>query len=133
MRIPIPIHAHGLAVVVAACFAIPSCDSPSAPAGTVLVVTELTGDQLPTPDPSRTWKYRFATVDADSLTRALLRGGIPLAEAWEPLEDLCDDPIGPRYTVLLSRPDARMKGYEHEPGSGIRACTRRVRRYVPRD
>ena len=49
----------------------------------------------------------------------------------QPLEDLCEDPIGPRFTVVLAAPDPEIAKYEFEPGSGIRACTRLVRRYVP--
>jgi hypothetical protein len=119
------------ASLLAATLVFSACDSPAAPPGASLVVTEVRGDALPAPDPSRTWKYRLPSVDADSITRALLRAGIPLAEAWEPLEDACMDPIGPRYTVVLTRPDGRMAGLGFEPGSGIRACTFRVRLYVP--
>ena len=122
-----------LAALLALFLAPAACDSPAAPPGSVLLVTDLPADQLPAPDPARTWKYRFSTVDADSVTRALLRAGLPLLEAWEPLEDLCADPIGPRFTVVLAAPDARMERYDFEKGSGIRACTRLVRRYVPRE
>jgi len=107
-----------------------ACDPASAPVDDY-TVSDVLGADLPPADLSRTWKYRYADVNADSLFRALLADAIDVEEAWEPLEDLCDDPIGPRFTVVLAAPDTRIARHDFEPGNGIRACTRLVRRYVP--
>jgi hypothetical protein len=85
---------------------------------------------LPAADLSRTWRYRPAIANADSVLRAVRRAGIPLEEGWQPLEDLCMDPVGPRLTVVLRMPDDRIRMHDFESGSGIRACTVRVRRYL---
>lgn len=95
----------------------------------VFAPIDVAADQLPAVDPGRVWRYRAATVDADSLIAVLRRSALPVAEIWVPLIDLCEDPIGPRITVVLSRADDGPARYDFEPGNGIRACTRRVRRY----
>jgi len=94
-------------------------------------VTDVLGTDLSPVDLSRTYKYLHADANADSLVRVLLAARLGLEEAWQPLEDLCEDPTGPRFTVVLAAPDPEIAKYEFEPGSGIRACTRLVRRYVP--
>ncbi len=107
-----------------------ACDSSVAPVDDY-TVTDMLGTDLPPVDLSRTYKYLRADANADSLVRVLLAARLGLEEAWQPLEDLCEDPIGPRFTVVLAAPDPEIAKYEFEPGSGIRACTRLVRRYVP--
>jgi len=90
---------------------------------------ELAGSDIVPPAGDLVYRYLLATVDADSLLRHMRRDGVPVAEAWLPLEDLCEDPIGPRFTVRLSRTFEEVKAFHFEPGSGIRACTVRVRHY----
>ncbi|MGD8276548.1 MAG: hypothetical protein PVH00_00920 [Gemmatimonadota bacterium] len=107
-----------------------ACESAAAPTDDY-TVSDVLGADLPPADLSRTWKYVLADVNADSLVRVLLTAPLVVEEAWEPLEDLCDDPIGPRFTVVLAAPDPDIAEYDFEPGNGIRACTRLVRRYVP--
>lgn len=122
---------HRIAAVLllsAAC----SCESPSGVADPTLTVLDVPGDALPAADLTRTYRHRSASVDADSMVRVLLRAGFRLSEAWQPLEDLCADPIGPRFTAVLAAADTRIERLGFERGTGIRACTRLVRRYVPR-
>ncbi|MBI4540913.1 MAG: hypothetical protein HY704_15525 [Gemmatimonadetes bacterium] len=91
---------------------------------------EVSSGALPAVDPDRVYKYRFASVNADSVLRVLWHAGAPLVEAWLPLEDLCADPVGPRFTVILSRPEPDVERFDFVPGSGIRACTIKVRWFV---
>lgn len=116
--------ALGLALALAA-----GCD-PAGPDDAEPAVTLVAASELPaTPAAGLVYRYRFASANADSLLRRLRAAGVPLREAWQPIEDLCMDPLGPRFTVLLSRPFPRIAALDFEPGSGIRACTVRVRRY----
>jgi hypothetical protein len=123
-RAPIPFLALCLAVLAAA------CESSAGPVDE-FTASDVPGADLPAADLSRTWKYTQAEANADSLVRVLLAARVGLEEAWQPLEDLCEDPIGPRFTVLLGAPDPTIAKYGFEPGNGIRACTVLVRRYVP--
>ena len=108
------------------------CRSATAGGETGFQVSEVSASQLPPTNAELTYKYRFATVKADSVLRVLVRASVPVSEASLPLEDVCMDPVGPRFTVVLSRPYAGMDVFDFEPGTGIRACTTRVRRYVVR-
>lgn len=100
------------------------------PAAPELRTSELAGSEVVLPADSLVFKYLLATVDADSLLRLMRADGVPVREAWLPLEDLCMDPLGPRFTVALSRAFEEITAYHFERGSGIRACTVRVRRYT---
>lgn len=91
---------------------------------------ELAGNDVVIPIDGLVYRYLLSTANADSLLRLMRRDGVPVAEALLPLEDLCADPIGPRFTVVLSREFEDITAYHFEPGSGIRACTTRVRRYA---
>ena len=90
---------------------------------------ELAGDDVVLPTGDRVYRYLLASVNADSLLRLMRRDGVPVREAYLPLEDLCEDPTGPRFTVVLARAFDEITSFHFEPGSGIRACTVRVRRY----
>jgi hypothetical protein len=96
-------------------------------------VLEVSFDSLPELGGQNLYKYKSATVDPDSLVRAILNARIPINEAWEPVQDTCaaaGDPVGPRLTVLITEPDARLTSHNFEPGNGIRPCTTRIRRFL---
>jgi hypothetical protein len=95
-----------------------------------LTSEELAGNDVVIPIDGPVYRYLLSTVNADSLLRLMRRDGVPVTEALLPLEDLCADPLGPRFTVLLSREFEEITTFHFERGSGIRACTTRVRRYV---
>ncbi len=80
-------------------------------------------------DPARTYEYRFATARPESLLAALLDAGIPVEEAWLPLDNLCADPRGPVFTVALAYADARILAFDFDPGTGRLACATRLERY----
>ena len=82
-------------------------------------------------DPARTYEYDFTTARVDSVLAALWTAGLPLEEAWRPLEDMCLDPRGPRLTVALEQPDdARMADHDFQLGTGRLACSTQLRQYV---
>lgn len=112
------------------CIVALSCAQATGPEAVTIRIVETSARDLPAVDPSRLYKYRFARVAADSLLHVLLRERIPVSEARLPLEDLCMDPVGPRFTLVLLTPDDRLEGFSFDPGNGIRACTSRVRRYI---
>ena len=87
-------------------------------------------DILPPQDPAATYEYAFSAVNPDSVLRTLLDAGLPLRQAWMPLDNLCLDPRGPRFTVELMEPDHRMAGFDFLLGTGRLACATRVRHYM---
>jgi len=110
-----------------------ACGPISEPIDFAFSVLDTSYDSLPETGDQVLYKYRSATIKADSAIRALLNARIPVNEAWEPAQDVCaaaGDPIGPRFTVLIDDPDSRLESRGFEPGNGIRACTTRVRRYL---
>jgi hypothetical protein len=93
-------------------------------------VTTIPRSELPPLDPARTYEHDFAQVDPDSVLAALLAARVPVARAWLPLDNLCLDPRGPRFTVELSRPDDRILGLDFDQGMGQLACATTLRRYI---
>lgn len=84
-------------------------------------------------DSATTFTYVFPTVDADSVLVSLLESGIPVHYAWRPLDNLCDDPIGPRFTVQLYRDDPRILHHDFVRGAvGRLLCATRLMRYEVR-
>lgn len=87
-------------------------------------------DVAPRVDPSRTYEYDFSTVRVDSVLPALWTAGIPLIEAWLPLDYRCDDVRGARLTVALAQPDARMTDHDFRLGTGRLMCATQLRQYL---
>jgi hypothetical protein len=86
-------------------------------------------DITPPQDPAARYEYAFSAVNPDSILRTLLDAGLPMRQAWFPLDNLCMDPRGPRLTVELKEPDLRMARFDFLPGTGRLACATRVRHY----
>jgi hypothetical protein len=132
-----PVHQPGrcalrVLLVAIAFAAATACHSATDGGDGGVQTSDVSSARLHVPNPELTYRYRFATVNADSLLRVLARANVPVSEAWLPLEDLCMDPVGPRFTVILARHYAGMDVFDFDPGNGIRACTTRIRRYVVR-
>jgi hypothetical protein len=85
-------------------------------------------------DESRTYHYKYAEVNPDSVLMELWMSGVPVVQGWLPLDNMCMDPIGPRFTVELEKTDARVEKFDFLPGSGRLLCATKVRTYliVPR-
>jgi hypothetical protein len=107
--------------------------SPTHPVESDIDVTEVPRSELPVLDPSRTYEHDFAAVDPDSVLATLLAAGIPVTRGWLPLDNLCLDPRGPRFTVELSQPDARILELDFGLGMGRLACATTLRRYIVSD
>jgi hypothetical protein len=93
-------------------------DTPVQPAAARLdsAVIDVAGlpDEL---DSLTTFTYAFPSVNAESVLVTLLDAGIPVRYAWRPLDNLCDDPIGPRFTVQLYQDDPRMLDHDFVRGA----------------
>ena len=88
-------------------------------------------DQLPEFDLSRTYFYQFSSLEnPESLLISLWNAGIPISQAWLPLDDQCMNPIGVRFTVELTGDDARIGGFGFIRGVGYLACATQLKRYT---
>ncbi|MDH3455487.1 MAG: hypothetical protein OER90_01480 [Gemmatimonadota bacterium] len=81
-------------------------------------------------DPLRTYEYDLSSGRVDSVLTALWTARLPVEEAWLPLNYMCLDPRGPRLTVALERPSARMADHDFQLGNGRLACSQDLRQYV---
>jgi len=124
LRAAVPAFLAALPLALAA-----GCEA-TGPDDAHLVTSELAGSDVVLEPGDLVYRYLLATVNADSLLRRMRADGVPVSEAFQPLEDLCEDPHGPRFTVVLYRIYEEVASFHFEPGSGIRACTVRVRRYT---
>lgn len=117
----------------AAALALAACDSPttlSYRTTQVGVDSTVVSSQDVSPDPTRTYEYRSAQVRPDSLLLDLWHQGIYVQKGWYPLGYRCEDPIGPRLTVQLPGPDARMVKHGFNLGTGRLGCAANLTQYV---
>ena len=79
-------------------------------AGPQITATTISADQLPAEfDGTRTYHYRVGSVtDPQSLLVALWEAGLESSRAWQPLDNLCFDPVGPQFTVEFVMDDPRI-------------------------
>lgn len=89
-------------------------------------------DVVGTIDPARTYEYDLLLTRVDSVLFALTAAGLAVEEAWWPLAYMCLDVRGPRLTVALIAPSARMADHDFQPGTGRLACSVELRQYVVR-
>jgi hypothetical protein len=127
------IAARGFALAASAALLLGCAGSPTHPVESDIEVTEVPRSELPVLDPARTYEHDFAAVDPDSVLATLLAAGIPVTRGWLPLDNLCLDPRGPRFTVELSHPDARTLQLDFGQGTGRLVCATTLRRYVVSD
>ena len=85
---------------------------------------------VPNIDATRTYEYDFSAVRPDSVLVALWSAGLPLTQAWLPVAYLCEDARGPRLTVELTTPDARMASHDFRLGTGRLACSQDLWQYT---
>jgi hypothetical protein len=93
---------------------------------------EISTAELPSEfDSSRTFHIAAGTVsDAEGLLIELWNSGIRPTRAWQPLDDRCNDPLGPRFTVELAVEDLRIHDFGFEGGVGRLQCSTRLIAYV---
>lgn len=81
-------------------------------------------------DPARTYWSRFGTVEPESLIVALWQAGLPVSRAWQPLDNRCMDPIGPRFTVELPKGDERILEHDFDTGPGRLLCSTTLEQFT---
>jgi len=81
-------------------------------------------------DAKRTFHYGFSTVNPESMLTELWNAHIYVSEAWLPLDNLCVDPIGPRFTVVLKKEVARISDFHFTRGPGRLACATKLKRFT---
>lgn len=95
-----------------------------------IVVTTISSSQLPEQFTTWTYSYKFTVVHAESLLAELIKSDIPVSQAWLPLNNLCMDPVGPRFTVELAREDARVAAFDFMRGPGRLRCATQLKWYT---
>lgn len=89
-----------------------------------LETTHISSNDLPLEfNEERTFFYSSNSANADSLLATLNDAGIRIVRAWQPLDNLCVDPIGPRFTVELATNDERVFAYGFARGVGRLRCS----------
>ena len=88
--------------------------------GPQITAATISADQLPAEfDATRTYHYRVGSVaDPQGMLVALWDSGLESTRAWQPLDNLCLDPVGPQFTVEFVRDDPRIaeQGFERADG-----------------
>lgn len=113
--------------------ALAACTNPTTTAvtpGLLVVDSMVVPSQGVSPAPERTYEYDSPLVRPDSVLSTLWRAGLSFDAAWLPLDYRCEDPRGPRLTVQLPRPDARMANHDFTLGTGRLGCATELTKYV---
>jgi hypothetical protein len=102
------------------------------PTSPVITATTISVDQLPTEfDGTRTYHYRVGTVsDPQGMLVALWESGLESKRAWQPLDNLCLDPVGPQFTVEFVADDPRIPDYGFERADGRLHCATTLTAYT---
>jgi hypothetical protein len=90
----------------------------------------ITRSELPQFDTSRTYVFKHSEVHAESLLSAIVLADLPLERAWLPLDNLCMDPVGPRFTVELERHDPRIFEFGFAKGIGRLWCATELKLFT---
>jgi len=101
-------------------------------AGPMITAATISVDQLPTEfDATRTYHYRVGSViDPQGVLTALWDAGLESQRAWQPLDNLCLDPVGPQFTVEFVVDDPRIAGQGFERGDGRLRCATTLTAYT---
>jgi hypothetical protein len=123
------------AVSFVALAALGGCDDvPSQPASWPIDSVVIDRSGLPDEfDSLTTFTYQFPSVNAESVLVALLEDDLSVRYGWRPLDNLCLDPIGPRFTVQLRQDDPRILKHDFVRGAvGRLLCATQLMRYQVR-
>jgi hypothetical protein len=98
----------------------------------MITAATISVDQLPTEfDATRTYHYRVGSViDPQGVLTALWDAGLESQRAWQPLDNLCLDPVGPQFTVEFVVDDPRIAGQGFERGDGRLRCATTLTAYT---
>lgn len=81
-------------------------------------------------DASRTYWSLASQVEPESLILVLWQAEFLVSRAWQPLDDRCENPIGPRFTVELRKADPRIFEYYFETGPGFLECSTTLEQFT---
>jgi len=82
-------------------------------------------------DATRTYHYRVGSVsDPEGMLVALWDSGLESTRAWQPLDNLCLDPIGPQFTVEFVRDSPRIAEQGFERADGRLRCATKLTEYT---
>jgi hypothetical protein len=100
--------------------------------GPQITAATISVDQLPTEfDATRTYHYRVGSVaDPQGMLVALWDSGLESSRAWQPLDNLCLDPVGPQFTVEFIRDDSRIAEQGFERADGRLHCATTLTAYT---
>jgi hypothetical protein len=89
-------------------------------------------DELPAQfDDTRTYHYRLGTVtDPQAMLAALWESGLESTRAWQPLDNLCLDPVGPQFTVEFVRDYPRLDDEGFARADGRLHCATMLTAYT---
>ena len=101
-------------------------------AGPEITAATISADQLPAEfDGTRTYHYRVGSVaDPQSLLVALWESGLESRRAWQPLDNLCLDPVGPQFTVEFVMDDPRIAEQGFARAEGRLRCATTLTAYT---
>ena len=117
-----------LGLVMAACVTAQIFGRDDTPAIRTFVVTS---QDLPAEfDSARTFHYNFVCSNPESLLTTLWSSDLRVWQAWFPIDDLCMDPVGPRFTVELESGDSAIREFDFSPGDGRLHCATRLKRFI---
>ena len=100
--------------------------------GPRITAATISADQLPNEfDGTRTYHYRVGSVaDPQGLLVALWESGLESRRAWQPLDNLCLDPVGPQFTVEFVRDDPRIAEQGFARADGRLHCATTLTAYT---
>lgn len=100
--------------------------------GPEITATTISAAQLPTEfDGTRTYHYRVGSVtDPQGMLAALWESGLESRRAWQPLDNLCLDPVGPQFTVEFVMDDPRIAAHGFERADGRLRCATTLTAYT---
>lgn len=81
-------------------------------------------------DSTRTYHYAFVCTNPESLITELWNADVGVWQAWLPMDNMCMDPIGPRFTVELQGEDSAILDFNFSPGDGRLHCATSLKRFV---
>ena len=109
------------------------CDSGTTDrAAPAITAATISADQLPAVfDETRTYHYRVGSVtDPKGLLLALWASGLESRRAWQPLDNLCLDPVGPQFTVEFVIDDPRIADQGFVRSDGRLRCATTLTAYT---
>lgn len=119
------------AVILTLLISLGACKETNTIDTTAFVVSEIGVNDVPHfGSTSFVYFYNSTLVNPEALLSEMISAGLPVVQAWLPLDNRCADPIGARFTVELSEPDARIENYGFARGAGRLECATKLKYYV---